>query len=166
MLSGESKVSAAQFDALSRATPANGRFLEVGTWHGATAAKIADLCPDALIVSVDDFSQCTPENYQLNRRPNMRLVVGAFCGVVDHPDLAEPFDVIFVDAIHRYPHCLNDLRAASKLLKPGGVIFAHDCDARLYPGVVRSVDEFCAESGFEIVSSVDRKSTLVGLKKQ
>jgi len=162
-IAGQSKVSAEQFNAIADAMPPTGRLLEVGTFHGATAAMLADMFPSATIISIDNFSGATAENYIKNRRPNMHLIIGT-AGHLAKSGYTAKFDVIFIDAMHKYPDCLDDLRNTAPLLVPGGVIFAHDYDKKRYPGVVQSIDEFCAESGFSIVNLTDTDSSLVEMR--
>ena len=53
------------------------KVLEIGTWHGRTAAYMADACPEALILSLDVMTwpplAASEINWFKNRRPNMRL---------------------------------------------------------------------------------------------
>ncbi len=59
-------------------------------------------------------------------------------GIVDRMiDRAQRFDLIFVDAHHTYECSLRDIRAALRLLSPGGVIMLHDCNP-LNPAVASS----------------------------
>jgi len=80
-LVGESLVTEAQYAKLTESIPRSSAFLEIGTWHGRTAARLADDHPDCLIVSVDPFigwtgSPCDPNFYLHNKRPNMRGFIG------------------------------------------------------------------------------------------
>jgi hypothetical protein len=67
-----------------------------------------------------------------------------------------PLDWIYIDSTHGYEQTLLELRESSKILKPGGLILGDD----YYPdptsahyGVFRAVNEFLAESDFEIVAA-------------
>lgn len=55
-------------------------------------------------------------------------------------------DFVLVDGNHSYAHALQDLRKWWAKLKSGGMILVHDLSAR-FPGVVRAVREFEAETG-------------------
>ena len=163
---GDSLVSNAQFDALSRAIPRGGAFLEVGTWHGVTAARLADAHPDALIVSVDPFvgwtgSPCDPTFYLQNKRANMRGFIGTVQQLVYLWSCGLRFDAALVDAVHKYPECYDDMVSASAILHYAGKIFAHDYDEQDFPGVVQSVTEFCKVTKFQILSRTDERKSLV-----
>jgi len=167
-LVGESLVTESQFAKLTQSIPRLGTFLEIGTWHGVTAAKLADDHPDAIIISVDPFIgytgvPCDPNFYVRNRRDNMRCFVGTVQQLIPLWDTQNQFDVAFVDAVHKYPDALSDLMGASALLADGGRIFVHDYDEQQYPGVVQSVEAFCRQMGFQIVSRTDERRSLVEL---
>ncbi len=59
-------------------------------------------------------------------------------------------DFAFIDADHSYEGCANDIELWYDKIKPGGVIAGHDYNEKLFPGVVRAVDEF-----FSIIGGVD-----------
>jgi predicted O-methyltransferase YrrM len=151
---GKSKMTAAQRAALVDAIKPGYRVLEIGTFDGATAAILADAHPDAVIMSVDIFRDVSPSGWFANRRKNMALYVGTSRGVLSWAR-RNSFDLIIVDADHGYPGCYRDLRIAARLLKSGGRLFAHDYDpdVRKWPGVIQSVDEFCAKKGRRIIGS-------------
>ena len=147
---GELKIHPPELAALKAAIVGKKRFLEIGTFHGVTAALLAESNPDCLIVSLDIFRDVSSENWFANRRKNQLLFVGtaqALCNL----GVAELFDVIFVDANHKYDPCLADLVSASAMLALGGSILAHDYDDR-FPGVVLAVDTFCEQQGWRIVA--------------
>jgi len=154
---GLSKLRDGQFEALSAAMAGHCRMLEVGTLYGVTAAMLAEAHPDARVLSVDIFEELTPACWLQNRRPNQSLFVGTLLRLhVMAPECR--FDLIFVDADHRYEACRQDLNLAARMLAPGGRLFAHDYGFR--EGVTKAVDEFCAETGRKIVARTD---TLVEL---
>lgn len=55
--------------------------------------------------------------------------------------VAQRFDLVFIDAYHAYEAVRADITAALPLLSPGGLMAFHDYDPRIWPGVVRAVDE-------------------------
>ena len=139
------------------------RVLEIGTWHGRTAAYMADACPEATILSIDVMTWpplCANDvNWFKNRRPNMRLLVGTVQQLEAFG--IGKFDMILVDADHSYHKVKPDLESALRLLAPGGRLFAHDhCED--YPGVVQAVSEVCP--GWKIIRAGDGCSLVELLK--
>lgn len=66
------------------------------------------------------------------------------------------YDVLFIDTDHSYERTLAELRLWSQCIRPDGVIFLHDIENPLYPGVRQAVAEFTATSG--IVATIHRGS--------
>lgn len=152
-MTGISKMTPGQRALILSAIKPGSRVLEIGTYHGATAALLAEAVSSASVLSIDIFRKVTPDAWCANRRDNMTLFLGTvqeFAAFSGKP----VFDVAIVDADHRYPYCLNDLLTAKTLLSDAGRLFAHDYapDLNKWPGVQRSVDEFCAQAGMHIVS--------------
>lgn len=139
-----------QYAFLSAALFHRCRMLEIGTYDGVTAAMLAAQFPGAEITSID-LLRC--ENWMLNRRKNQRLWIGTAQQFAASAKPAQ-FDVILVDADHRYEGCRDDLFTARRLLTEHGRLFAHDySDAPdwKWPGVTRAVKEYCAATGAKIV---------------
>lgn len=58
----------------------------------------------------------------------------------------EIVDWVYVDALHSFDGCLQDLRNAKKIIRPGGILFGDDY-GDLKPGVKRAVNCFIIETG-------------------
>jgi len=143
-----------QRQALVDILPALGRFLEIGTADGATAAWIADRHPAAEIVSIDLFPSegsgvqgliGNIARWQENRRPNMYLWAGTVCSLerLLHPSCL--FDVILVDGEHTYEACHKDLEVALALVEPQGAVCLDDFEHR-DNGVKRAYEELASLS--------------------
>jgi len=67
------------------------------------------------------------------------------------------FDWVYLDADHSYDAVRRDLRLCARVLKAGGLLCGHDyCpDEGVGFGVVRAVDEFCREKGWEFFMLTD-----------
>lgn len=55
----------------------------------------------------------------------------------------EYFDLIYIDGDHSYNAVKEDLELAYKKVKNEKYICGHDYTKKLFPGVVKAVDEFC-----------------------
>lgn len=151
----------AVLDAFSE-TPAKS-FLEIGTFFGATSAAVALAFPEARIVTVDlpDPTVLALNAHTATKTGLAHRKLGLTSRIeqilCDSKDLVVEgtFDLIFVDGDHSTEGVLADLRIASRLLTPNGVIVVHDYtspDSEDRPGwtveVERAVTAFAAESGF------------------
>ena len=58
-------------------------------------------------------------------------------------------DWVYVDALHNFEGCLNDLRNSLAVVKDGGFIFGDDYGNK--PGVVAAVDQFIKETNLTLV---------------
>lgn len=58
-------------------------------------------------------------------------------------------DIIYIDASHEYDAVITDLNKYWPLLKEGGYMFGDDYIGH-WPGVVRAVDEFCAQKSLQL----------------
>lgn len=106
------------------------RFLEVGCGLGYTAALMAEAAgPGAVVDTIegrpDHADLAEVELAKRGLADRVRIVRGDAKVVL--PDLAEPYDVIFVDADwHEYPMFLPEL---VRLTRPGGILVT----ANLFP---------------------------------
>ncbi len=151
--------------------PVEGQMLEIGTYHGASAAYWATYRPDLHIVSIDPFEDGhmaeagDPEIWRVNARENQALYEGA------SPDFVriyggDKFNVIFIDGSHNFKWCSIDLFISDVLLEEGGMIMVHDyCDRINCAGIVQAVSEFCEERKFHIAKTLHRTATLMRDRK-
>lgn len=157
-LMGVSLITRAELAFLLNYLPPAGRFLEIGTACGVTAALVAKARPDITVLCVDNFSMPWPDtdcmmDWRDNKQTNMRLWFGTTRELIDCLAPAGRFDMILVDADHNFEPTLASLHEASSLLVPGGTITAHDWMNPGWPDVAPAVDEFCRQSGFSIIES-------------
>lgn len=152
---------------------------EIGVYRGGFSREIFDLCDPKMIYCIDAWeaypeyskdSLChtnQDDNYEATKATMAGAIAAGRCEVIrgrSHAvrlgwtDKKRPMlDWIFLDSIHTYPFVIEDLWDWSRLIKPNGVIMCHDFTERpaaiaMDFGVVRAVNEFCAQSGWEVVA--------------
>lgn len=160
-LVGESLVSEAEYQMILRRLPDSAAVLELGTWQGVTAARLAKDRPDCTVTSVDYFGggrHCL-EKWFDNHQPNQALLVADIADAPAH--LSGPFDVAIVDGSHDEESAHRDLLVA--LCFDAKVIFAHDYEDLVNEdrGVKPAVERFCGECGFTVAEVADMMAVLV-----
>jgi predicted O-methyltransferase YrrM len=164
-LEGLSRVSRRQLEYLIAKMPGEGgRFLEIGSASGVTAALIAAARPRLTIVCADIFvgaasRACIAEegdrllNWRANKRPNMHLWFGTAEDLISILQPEARFDVVLVDAHHDYECTLDCLIEAAALVSAQGVILVHDWGDPNWPEVEQAGIRFCEDYDYEIADS-------------
>ncbi len=62
-------------------------------------------------------------------------------------EIPEDLDFVYIDGLHNYDGCLNDLQNYYPLMKEGGVLGGHDFTKFLETDVVKAVFDFAVTSG-------------------
>ena len=160
-LVGQSLVSDSELEVLRCYLPTDGRMLEIGTYHGVTAAQIADSRPDAIITCVDPFSEGPKtvtgdkDKWLQNQRKNMKLFVGTADSYAASDEKCKEFDLAFVDGAHDYANCLKDMISVAPMVKPLGIIAVHDyCRLANDTNIYRAVAEFGPKFGWVQIERV------------
>ncbi len=125
--------------------------VEIGAWHGATTAVLAEKTR-RLVYAVDPYKDATgdKEDMQmmherirdLKNVKHIRLSSGEAVKVLGH----ERFSLIFVDAIHDYLNTWFDFRAWGALVVKEGMIAFHDVDD--FPGANLACRRILKRTGF------------------
>ena len=103
------------------------RVLEIGTYAGYAAISLAEgLEEDGIVYTIDINDEIEDIAREYIRKSGLeeriRFLLGDACELI--PDLAETFDLVFIDADKRqYPEYY---RLIFDKLKPGGIIVADD----------------------------------------
>lgn len=150
-------------EAVDRAASGS-RFVEVGTWFGASAAymgmKIRDSGKQITFYAIDNFTAAGSGPILLAqaaalggsfyttfcdnmKRCGISEYVEPICG--DSTESASLFkdrslDFVYIDACHEYSKVRLDILAWLPKVKSGGTLAGHDYN-RTHPGVRRAVDE-------------------------
>ncbi len=113
------------------------RMLEIGTHQGGTAAFWCELAPSVFSIDLPDglFGGIGWDGARARNERLQRDYPGVYEGVLADSHLAStleiaakrgPFDVVFIDADHRYEGVKQDLEMYSSVVRPGGAILFHD----------------------------------------
>jgi predicted O-methyltransferase YrrM len=113
------------------------RFLEIGTWQGATCSAMALAFPEAEIWTVDlpnpEKTQWNPQKKMLTGLAYRRLGLQHRIQQIwmNSRELSkfhgkEKFDLIFVDGDHSQAGCSSDLETVRSLVTDDGLIVVHD----------------------------------------
>jgi predicted O-methyltransferase YrrM len=152
--------------------PTGSTILEIGTFVGGTTRLFAQANPNIKIhtIDIDEFgnTDLNPEFGDINTNP---MVIGVreslglleltkedlyeirkmhledFPSVIFHSgksrDLQlKDLDLVFIDAAHKYPEVIADLRYAWNITKEGGYIFGDDIQS---PAIYNALCKFCRE---------------------
>ncbi len=160
--------------------PKGGDIAEIGTFRGDFAQQILDISEPSHLHLIDPWRHQTRADYQRDEsnlpdgghEENLKIVRDRFADeieegrVVLHRDYSyrvakgfedQVFDWIYIDGMHTHDAVLGDLTGFENKVKPGGLILGHDYAnyaglEKLNYGVVEAVDEFVAQSRFDLVA--------------
>lgn len=125
------------------------RILEIGSWLGESTSVLADWAKinDAHIHCVDWFKGSPETNLDASQKDilsmfkkNMKELhndsyISVHIGNSVEASSLFPdnyFDLIFIDADHRYQSVLSDIKSYRNKVKMQGIICGHDCESRHY----------------------------------
>jgi len=154
-----------------------GDLLEIGSYHGRSAAVLASrLQPGERLVVCDAFEApvddpyptiCTPQQLWSNLKilvPELdRDTVEVYsCWSRELRLHAERrFRFAHVDGGHRMEDALYDLRLCAQHIVPGGVVAVDDYQHFRYPGVTEAVHSFLAErADFSVLADLNRRGAI------
>jgi cephalosporin hydroxylase len=164
-------------EAVLKLIPKGGVGVEIGVNRGMYARRILENAAPRRLHLVDPWPTDSGDDYirtygvRDDMETHYQLVKTTFadaiaCGqVVLHRQYSREsassfahgeLDFAYVDGMHTYEACLEDLRLFAPKVKPGGLLMGHDFSntvmgRRKAFGVVRAVSEFVAESDFRPV---------------
>jgi predicted O-methyltransferase YrrM len=161
--------------------------LEIGAWSGSCTCLFGLDVKErgGHVVSVDNFGGSAGSNQTKNCEEARRLFfenikrfgiedsVQVIEKSTDDVELNEEFDLVFIDADHRYSQLIKDLKKFWPLVKEGGIMAGHDFDCTVFKeefveqdfvegahhGVIKALYEFFGNNVGIFVN--DDKSSLV-----
>ncbi len=142
--------------------------VELGVLYGDFSQTILDILKPSFLILVDPF-EVSEQKYKdglataYSTSIEYENIVKRFKGnekvfiersfsydIVDNYG-EDIFDFIYIDACHLYECVKRDLTDWLPKLKDGGIMAGHDYANISDFGVIRAVDEFCIEHGFEMI---------------
>jgi len=127
--------------------PKGATVAEVGTYKGEFSRAIALTCKPMKFHLIDiDFSPLGEIPIPVEKHQgDSATILGTFPPAY--------FDWLYIDADHSYDSVSKDLRAAHRVLKPGGYLMCNDyaiwCMGTPY-GVARAVNELVIDEGYAV----------------
>ena len=150
--------------------------MQVGVFHGSTAANLLALMPDLLLYGVDpwatyesDSEQSRPDHVQqisdtqtlhwglpialrtlgvnARRWHPIRLPSVKAARCFEDGEL----DFVFIDGEHSYEAAKADIETWWPKVRSGGILMGHDYDRQRFPGVCRAVNEFAQSKQARII---------------
>ncbi|HTA81615.1 MAG TPA: class I SAM-dependent methyltransferase [Bacteroidia bacterium] len=126
---GSTPLDLAIIKSLCRSFP-NCRYFEIGTWRGQSISNVADVCSESYTLNLpDDAFGGIYRNlfgFFSKKNPKIKHVYGD-SKTFDYAGLKTKFDVIFVDANHRYDFIKSDTEKVFKYLThENSIVIWHD----------------------------------------
>jgi len=130
------------------------RVLELGSDLGVSTECFLLLCEEVTVV---DPWHDYPDHYdrfmqRCGKYPSLKRVIKGYSpeALADLPDAS--FDLVYIDAVHIYQPCIDDARAAHRLVAPGGWIAGHDYSPYNIDDIVPAVHAMFGEENLKTYS--------------
>lgn len=127
--------------------------LELGSDLGVSTECFLLLCDTVTVV--DPWADY-PEHYdrfmqRCAKYPGLKVIRGySPAALADLPDAS--FDLVYIDAVHIYQPCIDDARAAHRLVRPGGWIAGHDYSPYNIDDIIPAVHAMFGEENIKTYS--------------
>lgn len=127
------------------------KILEVGSWVGESTSALAEhaMQNDGFVVSVDWWKgNPGTEIFNVAQTKDVFTIYRNNLTELDLMDVVVPvmstsanaaefiadnhFDLIFIDADHRYSYVKEDIKLWLPKVRPGGILCGHDCEGNTY----------------------------------
>lgn len=117
----------------------NGNIAEIGSYEGLSLWSIKDIIKNNNIKSWSIDNIARPELVNNTKKWGINFIhKSSIDAAKDFEN--NFFDLVFIDAEHKYESLKNDIKSWLPKLKINGILMGHDYSS-LYPGVVNAVNE-------------------------
>jgi len=117
--------------------------LEIGTFKGATGAFMLDAKYTGI-----DISDHRDAEFKKGMKGHS-FIIGNSIDVL--PTLPQKsFDLIFIDSVHEFDHCMTEFKMCELLIKRGGLICFHD--SIKFEGVKRVINYISMFKHFDVIT--------------
>jgi predicted O-methyltransferase YrrM len=143
------------------------RVLELGTHLGYSAIVMAHalrLNGFGRLITVEPDALKVEKTSDRIEQARLSEHVELLCGfstddhIIEKAAAEAPFQLLYIDSLHNYRSCLQDIWTYVDLLQPGGMIFWHDAsiysrdfDAEGLGGVRRAIEEYAFSTGTQVL---------------
>ena len=136
---------------------AKGIYVEVGTFHGASAYAASQNSNHIFTIDIYDWQ---PKVWKDESKINF------FKGTsVDFiKELMTIFDVLFIDGSHEYDYVKKDIESLAPFVKKGGIILFDDY-VKDSTGVYPAVNNYLRESGAKVIIPINKNCNILGVEK-
>jgi cephalosporin hydroxylase len=141
---------------------AYGFYVELGTFHGASACAAAQHADRVLTADIYDWQ---PKVFNSDKITFFKGTSIDLAEQIKRWDLG-PIDVLFIDGSHEYDSVKKDCEALVPLVKSGGIVMFHDHNKNnLHTGVYRAVNEYVETIEYEDLGKDPQSSNLFKIRK-
>lgn len=116
--------------------------LEIGVFKGATALSMMKV--NYTGIDNKDYR----EQIVIDQMKDHKFILGDSLNELRKLPKSN-YDLIFIDSVHEYNHCLQEFKLCESLIKSGGLICFHD--AVKWEGVARVMDYIRTFNHFEVL---------------
>ena len=142
---------------------ATGTYVEVGTFHGASAYAAAENAEIIYTIDVYDWKPKVWHNTD-NIRFKKMTAVDFIAGEVFYP-LNLGIDILFIDGSHEFDYVRKDIESLEPYVKKGGIIMFHDYK-KGSTGVYDAVNEYLEREKPERLSlPIEGKTSILKVRK-
>lgn len=120
--------------------------LEVGVFKGATYFDISDNCEVYTGIDIEDHREDSVKEQMIIKGHS--FILGNSLDVLK--TIKGKFDLIFIDSLHEYHHCLSEFKLCEGLIRNGGLIVFHD--SKKFPGVKQVMDYIKSFPHFDVIN--------------